>query len=226
MTLRISDYDCFGENALLVGMAQGGKSWSLETLILQELGSMPDGRPINWWLFDPKAQHGWTPPNKHPPGWNPYITGAKVITELSQLREGKFILQPPRRAVDLFEKFCEMALHVWNQMIIFEETQLFITKLRMPPSFQEIITTGCNHGNTYVALTQRPAEVHNAVISNAHHKFVFPLEVESDKDLIGKWVGDREALDWLNSAPMYSYLYKRSKSARTNMQKPERCGPA
>ncbi len=226
MTIAISDYDCFGENVLLVGMAQGGKSWALETLIAQELASTPDGSPINWWLFDPKGQHGWYPPDKHPPGWNPYDTGATVVSTLDQLREGKFILQPPRGAIELFDRFCEMALRVRNQIIIFEETQLFITKLRMPPGFQEIITTGCNHGNTYVALTQRPAEVHNAVISNAHHKFVFPLEVESDKDLIGKWIGDRDALDWLNQAPMYSYLYKRSKSARVNMQKPERCGPA
>lgn len=226
MTVRIKKYDCFGENVTFVGMAQQGKSFLAEKLILQELGSYSDAsgnHPINWWLFDLKHQHGWWPPERHPPGWDTYTTGAKVIHTLADLTEGKFIIQPPKDADsdEMFNDLCKIVRGVLNQIIIVEETQEFVGKNWMPRDFKEIVRTGCNTGNTYIVLTQRPAEIHNAILSNAHHRFIFRLQWKPDQKVVGDWIGDQESVEWLSHAPPYHYLYHHYLDT-----KPERCDPA
>lgn len=211
MPVRIKGYDCFGQNIVIVGMAQQGKSYLLEALIKQELQGWRDKQGdhlINWWLFDPRHQHR-----------NPLL-GAKIVNSLDELQEGKIIFQPPEDAKGLFEEFCMASRQIWNLVIIVEEVQLFCTKASMPYHFNEIVTTGCNHGNTYIALTQRPAEIHNAILSNSHHRIIFRLQWLTDKDVIGKWTGDLEAVKWLSTAPLYSYLYHHYLD-----EKPERCKP-
>lgn len=130
MPVRIKGYDCFDENVLIVGMARQGKSVLLDNLITQELDKMPNGKPINFWLFDPRWQHR-----------NPRL-GAKIVRDAKDLAEGKFILQPAENAPDQFDKFCQASRAIWNLVIIVEEVQLFCTKMSMPYYWREIVTTG------------------------------------------------------------------------------------
>ncbi|MCA9459298.1 MAG: ATP-binding protein [Nanoarchaeota archaeon] len=99
----------------------------------------------------------------------------------------KIIYQPYDLSEDHFNYFCGFVFtHLKNIMLCVDEVHKFCTKYKIPSNFNSIVTIG--QGDPYnigvIAITQRPANVHNDVISSSTIIISFRLNLKSDAEAV------------------------------------------
>lgn len=67
----------------------------------------------------------------------------------------------------------------WTELVIDEGASL-MTPSRLPPSLHKLFARGRKWGTGYNVGSQRPREIHNAVIGNAHRAVILPLSTDTD----------------------------------------------
>lgn len=148
------------------GKTQSGKSHLVKRVILPQLA--------NILVYDIKREYG-----EH----------GVVCHTLEQIvrafHDGvrRVIYQPTDLSMDHFDRLCAW---VWdtlrNVTLVVDEVHNFCTSSVISPAFKRLITVA--QGEPYrigvVAISQRPANVHNDIKSNASLWFVFRLFLEAD----------------------------------------------
>jgi len=71
-----------------------------------------------------------------------------------------------------------------------DEAMDYATPSAILPAYRRALTQGRELLVPVVSLTQRPRAVHNTVLSEAEHLFVFDLQVASDRDKMADLAGD------------------------------------
>ena len=180
MEIKINPYD---EHIVIFGQSGTGKSTLLKYLVRQ----IGQKKPV--WIWDYGLQHEIFP----------------IVESLDQLYYGNLVYRPSSGDEDEFNQFCLIALQQHNLTIAVEEVQEYANKFRFPTPLSRIVRVGRGKGLTYIAVSQRPAEVHNAIISNSHHRFIFRLDLPPDILYLKRWVNCSE--DTIKNLPNYYFYY-------------------
>lgn len=119
----------------------------------------------------------------------------------------KIVYQPIDIGVDHFNFVCD---YIWrnlkNIVFLVDEVHKFCTKFKIPEHFNTLVTVG--QGEPYnigiIAITQRPANVHNDVISQSSIIIAFRLNLFSEAETVSKNTGI--PIDTLQNLPYYHYM--------------------
>jgi len=175
--------DVFDEHIVIFGQSGTGKSTLLQ-YIVKQIGKI---KPV--WIWDYSLQH------------QVFTT----VESLDKLFYGNLVYRPQIGDENEFNQFCEIAFNQSNITVAVEEIQEYANKFRFPTPLSKIVRVGRGRGVTYIAVSQRPAEVHNAIISNSHHRFVFRLDLPPDIQYLKRWLKCDE--ETIKNLPNYYFYY-------------------
>lgn len=176
------------ERVVIFGTTQSGKSTLFRYLVRLYK------RVI---VYDPMHQHNALGRIVH----NPDLL-------LAAFREhNKVVFQPNEDTLANFEQVCKLCLGLSNFLFAVEEAHYYARKTFLPPKFGQLLKTGANRGIGVVAISQRPAELHNTVISLAAHRVSFILDMQSDIEVLHDYFGEL-ALK-LPQLPPYFFIHKK-----------------
>jgi hypothetical protein len=198
------NYDPYDQNIVVIGSAGSGKTHFVKWLIMKFL--LPANVDFVVWDYNHRGYTSYTDFKL------PVPTLHKFDPKVRQ-----FVFQPFDKSEKAFVQFSKQAFTA-NKVIIIEETQEYARKMFMPDEFENLVRTGRNYGVTYIAITQRPQEIHTAILSNADHLFVFKLTYPPDVELLVKWVG--QELRNLTSLPRYYFYYRNKYADRPYIMQP------
>lgn len=153
----------------ITGKTQSGKTYLAQRII---------GDFKNRFIYDIKRQ---------------YSHLGEVCHELPEayntLRSGKssIVYQPNDLSVEHFDDVCRFIFQsLRNLVFVVDEAHKFATKHKIPPYFNSLITI-CQ-GDPYfigvIAITQRPANIHNDIISSSTIIISFKLTLRTDAEAV------------------------------------------
>jgi hypothetical protein len=150
---------------LICGQTQSGKSTFTQRVLMQI-----DNRII----YDVKRQYG---------GFGAIVQSIEELRQALLAGCNKLVFWPPDVSPEYFDMVCEFIFfNLQNLTFIVEEVQQFVTKMRIPPYFKNLITMcqgeapGIASNIGIVAISQRPANVHNDIITQSMIVVSFMLD--------------------------------------------------
>lgn len=122
--------------------------------------------------------------------------------------EFKVVYQPYPPVFDIgkFDEVCGIAFQTGNLMLGVEETWHFATKDYIPLNYDNCINLGRMEGIAVVSISPRCAMLHNNVIAQSRHTFLFFTKVKPDHDWLRSFV-DAEAVARLPKLEPYWFIY-------------------
>lgn len=190
-------YNPYDENVLIVGSAGSGKSYFVKFIIKKMF--LPSS--VRFVLWDYNWQYNDID-----------------IKPTHTMRTDNFVIyQPIDKSVEHFSEFCDFYFK-GNRVFVIEEVQEYGNAWKMPPIFESVIRTGRNFGNTYIAITQRPSEIHKAIVNNATHIVAFRMTWIKDLELLSEWLNiDYEKI---YNLPRFYFIYKNRYEEKPIIYKP------
>lgn len=141
---------------------------------------------------------------------------ARTVTDISRLAYERTVIQPRDASADAFARLANVADETGNVVVVVEEVQEYVTPHKLIG--ESFFRTGRNRGATWVAVTQRPAEISSSLVSNAHHRFVFRLTHPNDTKFLQKWI--HPSIDPANLEPFYHYYHTKLEAKPPVLCKP------
>lgn len=151
----------------VTGRTQTGKSHFCKSIV---------AKTSNFIVYDPKREYG--------------AYGA-VVRDLLGLHSAfvggchKVVFQPNNLSPEYFDLVC---LYIYNNLsnivFIVDEVHIFCTKHKITPNFKNVITVKQSDGVGVIAITQRPANVHNDVLSQSTIIISFKLNLLADAQAV------------------------------------------
>ena len=161
MTIRISNP--YTELIGIVGMRQTGKT-TLLAYLLKNLKA----RYICFDTLGVLTRHGFTPSNQK---------SQKVFFPNFQLRQ---------------QQLFKMIRKYWDGegKIIFaiDEINMYQTKYQIPTELDVLVSLGGNKDMSLIWTSRRVAEVHNNIIANTTHHFIFKTFLPTDVDWYSQFI--------------------------------------
>ena len=169
----------FKENVAIIGMGQEGKTNFLK------------------WLLK------WNP--------NPYIcfdTLGVVSRGFQPTRpKTQTIIKPVyRNRIAEFNKVCHDAFTRGNMIFAIDEVHNFTTKKTMEPELNPIINMGGNRNIAFWVTSRRVQQVHNDILSQCRHHFIFRTYLPQDLDWYSQVV-PKDIILMSKDLPPYHYIY-------------------
>ena len=106
---------------------------------------------------------------------------------------------------DYFNNFMEVLYYRENCTIVLEEVQNYCTVHKIPKFLKQISLTGRHKNINFITTTQRIAEIHKSLLSQAHHLFSGYTDSPNDKKTLKEYgfnISDIENLE------KYIFLWK------------------
>ena len=181
----------------------------------------------------PKKNHAIFIDIKHDPANEKFITHFPIFTELNEIKKhyesnkkGFFSGQKDMRIVyrpkriksettkthslenpnwQMFQELCNWAYEKGNIVLFVDEAALFSTPQNIVPAAYEIMILGRSRAVIMVNISQRPASIHNCLISEAYTRFLLRSELESDRMKLRGIVGE-EVSDQLHGLPNQQFI--------------------
>jgi hypothetical protein len=197
-------YRPYEEDILISGKGGSGKTY----LVLN--GLMKAAR-YNCWVWDYRWQYDRL-----------RYEGFLITHDLPSLPYGRAVYQPRDKSVSAFDAFCAKADSWNNLVIVIEEAHRYAGKYKIrSDSFAAIVNAGRPHGVTWICITRRPQQLHNDILADADHVFVFEHDLPGDIKYLQTWVGaevqlllppeQRTVYGWFKDQPRlpeHSFVYK------------------
>jgi len=169
----------------ITGKTQSGKTWLTKGII----GQFP-----NRFIYDIKREYGLLGLVCH------NIEDVRAALGKGQT---KIIYQPTELSSEHFDDVCKFIFYnLRNIVFCVDEAHKFAPKFKIPPYFNSLITI-CQ-GEPYcigvIAITQRPANIHNDIISSSTIIISFRLNLKSDAEAVTGIPAEK-----ILSLPQYHY---------------------
>ena len=87
-----------------------------------------------------------------------------------------------------------------------EETADYCNKSEIMPFHQKLIRWGRAEGIAVISLTQRCANLHNDILANSNHVFIFRTNLTNDKIYLRGWI-PAEAVDSIHQLDYFEFIY-------------------
>lgn len=174
----------------VVGKTQSGKSHLVKTEIIPKLQNVI--------IVDIKREYG---------AFGVVVTDLRGVAQACYDGVRRVVYQPMDLSYGTMESLCAWVRdHLRNWTLVIDELQNWCTSSYIPPALKWVVCTG--QGEPYrlglVAVTQRPANVHNDVKSNSSLYIVFRLFLQADAAAISESTGILE--DRLRGLAQHHFL--------------------
>jgi hypothetical protein len=116
--------------------------------------------------------------------------------------------------LELFRRTCHQVLEECNQMFIVDEVHHHCTKRTIDPDLANVITDGGNSDNgdhenggvSFIFTSQEPRQLHNTILGENKHYFIFKLWMKADLDWLGTFIPE-STLAQSQTLPSHAYIY-------------------
>ena len=105
----------------------------------------------------------------------------------------------------MFQDLCNWAYEKGNILLFVDEAAIFRTPQNIVPAAYEIMILGRSRAVIMVNLSQRPASIHNCLISEAYTRILLRSELESDRIKLRGIVGE-EVANQLHGLPNQEFI--------------------
>lgn len=139
-----------------------------------------------------------------------------VFDTLGQVSMGNFtplkpdiqkIIKPPfHQRIPIFQQTCKQVWKEGNQIFAIDEISEFCTKWEILPELDIIVKMGGNRNIGMWFTTQRVAQVHNNILGNCKHHFIFRTFLPQDVEWYSKFV-PKEIILQSKDLPPYHFIY-------------------
>lgn len=138
-----------------------------------------------------------------------------VFDTLGQVSRGFQPLKPDIQRIvtpswaqhySLFLKTCEEVWKEGNQIFAIDEVSQYTTKWEMPDQLKRLISMGGNRNIALWITTQRVAQVHNDLLANIKHHFIFRTFLPQDIEWYSKFV-PKDIILMSKDLPRFHFIY-------------------
>jgi hypothetical protein len=143
-------------------------------------------------------------------------TPAQLKNALTVYR--KILYQPSTSTHDDFNKICEIIFNNKNTVLYVDEASKISTPMKIAYWHNVILTQGRTYNVGIINSAQRPRFIHNSIIAESEHLFIFSLNLETDIIKIKQQIGD--AGDDIRILPEHHVLYNNVKYNKSYIFKP------
>lgn len=195
----------------IAGITQSGKSFFMKRLF-DAIKS--DGRMCVFldYKHDPNHKQ-WIKQHKYPvvKTMKNLKTGYYKWFGLKKGRRFSKVVYQPRRpqgfegAQKMLNDLSEFVYTRGNTILFVDEVAPLVSGYAIPDSFYDCLIMGASRGVTVIAISQRPKDIHNIIISEAYTKILFRLNLEDDRKKI-KGFSSREVADSLQFLPNKQFI--------------------
>lgn len=105
-----------------------------------------------------------------------------------------------------FNKICNDVWKEGNQILAIDEVSVFCSKWEMPEPLNRLISMGGNRNISVWITTQRVAQVHNNILANTQHHFIFRTYLPQDVDWYSKFV-PKDIILMSKDLPRFHFIY-------------------
>jgi len=119
---------------------------------------------------------------------------------------GSIHYMPASLEEDDFNDVCEYTYERGNITVIHDECSYSSESFKISRWYKECLVRGRERGVGMINVSQRPMGIHNAIISESNHFFVFQLILDSDVEKL-RSVIPREYVERVYTLPEFHYLY-------------------
>lgn len=137
----------------------------------------------------------------------------KAITEYR-----KILYQPKSPTDKDFNNLCEIIFNNKNTTLYVDEASIMSSPTKILYWHNVILTQGRTYNVGIINTSQRPRIIHNTLISESEHLFIFSLNLDTDIFKIRQQIGD--AADDIRFLPEHHVLYHNIKFNRSYIFKP------
>ena len=109
---------------------------------------------------------------------------------------------------EIFDECVRLLYFRGNCTIVIEEVQNFANVHNCPPYLKQVSLTGRHKDISFITTTQRIAECHKTILSQAHHRFTGYCDNPTDKRTLKDW-GIPE--DHIEKIDLYEFIWKDGK---------------
>ena len=127
------------------------------------------------------------------------------------VKNNRILYQPRKPNDEDFNEVCEIIFNSGNMALYVDESAFVSTPSKILYWHKVLITQGRSYGSGIVNVSQRPRDIHNTLISESEHLFIFVLSLETDIMKLKYQIGD--AADEISALQEHYFIYY---SVRTN----------
>lgn len=107
---------------------------------------------------------------------------------------------------DDFNQVCRIVFQNKNRALYVDEAMAVTSPSKIPYWFKIVITQGRSYNVGEISATQRPKNIHNTLISEAEHLFIFSLNLQGDIDKLEEMIGE-DAASEIRNLPEFHFIY-------------------
>lgn len=130
----------------------------------------------------------------------------------------KILYQPSVATEKDFDEVCEIVFNNRNRLIYVDEASIISSATKIEDWHNMIMTQGRTYGVGIINASQRPRIIHNTLISESEHLFIFHLNLETDIYKIRQQTGD--AADEIKYLPEHYFMYYSVRFNKSYLFKP------
>ncbi len=149
---------------------------------------------------------------------NPKDLKKALENPILSARPSKILYQPTKPTDADFNDICEIIFNSKNNALYVDEAALISTPSKILYYHKVIVTQGRSYDVGIINVSQRPRDIHNTLISESEHLFVFALSLETDVIKLRQQMGN--AADEIYTLPEYHFLYHNVKTNKSFIFKP------
>ncbi len=146
------------------------------------------------------------------------VVGTPKELKNALIMHSKILYQPKNPTDKDFNEICEVIFNNRNTSLYVDEAAIISTPSKILQWHNMIMTQGRTYGVGIINTSQRPRIVHNTLISESEHLFIFALSLDTDIFKIKQQMGD--AAEDIRFLPEYHILYHNVKFNRSFIFKP------
>lgn len=143
-------------------------------------------------------------------------TPEQLRRQISDYR--KILYQPKSPRPSDFDEVCRIIFQHKNTSLYVDESSAVSTPGRILYWHNVIMTQGRSYNVGIINASQRPRAIHNTLISESEHLFIFTLNLETDIVKLRQQIGD--AADDIRFLPEYHFIYHTTKFNKSFIFKP------
>lgn len=146
-----------------------------------------------------------------------------VVNNPKQLKNSiknynKILYQPTSPTDKDFDDICKIIFDSKNNALYVDEAAMVSTPTKILYNHKVLVTQGRSYDVGIINVSQRPRDLHNTLISESEHLFVFALSLETDVLKLRQQMG--VAADEIYYLPEYHFLYHNVKLNKSYVFKP------
>lgn len=174
----------------------------------------------NWLLPNYTHYVFWDVQHQHTSVIHDVIVHTPKELEKNISEHRRILYQPKSPSASDFDAVCKIVFESTNTTLYVDEAASVSTPTKILYWHKIIMQQGRSYNTGIINTSQRPRDIHNTLISESEHLFIFTLNLETDIMKLRQQIGD--AADEIRALPPYHFLYHNITRNKSFVFKPVR----